>query len=132
VPKVQLKTNTRLKRVQKERSKGNRSAPWSGAPDCPVCHRTVSDAPGRIDLKLFTFGFPRRTSSIIHRIVRCSTGQCPVAHRTVRCASGATTTCAQRSTLTGIVQNSERDRSQSSWSEGAPDYPVCTGLSGAT
>jgi hypothetical protein len=26
----------RLKRVQKERSKGNRSALWSGAPDCPV------------------------------------------------------------------------------------------------
>jgi hypothetical protein len=71
--KVQLKTNTRLKRVQKERSKGNQSALWSGAPDCPVCHRTVSGA-GRIDLKLFTFGFPRRTSAIIHRTVRWHTG----------------------------------------------------------
>jgi hypothetical protein len=100
----------RLKRVQEDRSKGNRSAPWSGAPDCPVCHRTVSGAPGRIDLKLFTFGFPRRTSAIIHR--------------TVRCASGATATCAQQSTLTGTVQNSEHDRSQSSWSEGASDCPV--------
>jgi hypothetical protein len=29
----------------KDRSKGNRSAPWSGAPDCPVCHQTVSGAP---------------------------------------------------------------------------------------
>jgi hypothetical protein len=29
-----------LKRAQEERSKGNRSALWSGAPDCPVCHWT--------------------------------------------------------------------------------------------
>jgi hypothetical protein len=64
----------RLKRVQEERSKGNRSAPWSGALDCPVCHRTVSGAPGRIDLKLFSFGFLRRSSAIIHRTVRCTTG----------------------------------------------------------
>jgi hypothetical protein len=64
----------RLKRVQEERSKGNRSAPWSGAPDCPVHHRTVSGAPGKIDFKLFTFGFPRRTSAIIHRTVWCATG----------------------------------------------------------
>jgi hypothetical protein len=39
-----------------------------------LVHRTVSDAPGRIDFKLFTFGFPRRTSAIIHRTVRCATG----------------------------------------------------------
>jgi hypothetical protein len=64
----------RLKRVQEERSKGNQSAPWSGAPDCPVHHRTVSGAPGKNDFKLFTFGFPRRTSAIIHRTVRCATG----------------------------------------------------------
>ena len=56
----------------KERSKGNRSAPWSGAPYCPVCHRTVSGAPGRIDLKLFTFGFLQAHSAIIHRTVRCA------------------------------------------------------------
>jgi hypothetical protein len=65
--------------------------------------------------------------TIIHRTVRCTTGQCPVlqseaapnwpasgkwevaplkftglsgVHRTVRCASGATATSRQRSTLT--------------------------------
>jgi hypothetical protein len=37
-------------------------------------HRTVSGAPGKIDFKLFTFGFPRRSSAIIHRTVRCATG----------------------------------------------------------
>jgi hypothetical protein len=64
----------RLKRVQKERSKGNRSALWSGALDCPVHHRTVSGAPGRINLELFSFGFPRLNFAIIHRTVRCATG----------------------------------------------------------
>jgi hypothetical protein len=58
-----------------------------------VCHRTVSGAPGRIDLKLFSFGFPRRSSAIIHR--------------TVRCASGATTTYAQWSTLQSEQCNSD-------------------------
>jgi hypothetical protein len=96
---------------------------------CPVRHRTVSGAPPdnvrctRVNqLKLFTFGFPRRISAIIHRTVRCNTGQCPVAHRTVRCASGATAICAQRSTLQSEQCNSEcQSRSQKG-----------TGLSGVT
>jgi hypothetical protein len=57
-------------------------------------------------LELFTFGFPRRSSAIIHR--------------TVRCTSGAMTICAQRSTLT---DEQYRDRSQSTV-RGAPDCPV--------
>jgi hypothetical protein len=48
--------------------------PWSGAPDCPVWHRTVSGAPGPYKSKLFTFGFLQRRSAIIHRSVRCATG----------------------------------------------------------
>jgi hypothetical protein len=74
--------------------------PWSGAPDCPVCHRTVSGAPSdsvrctRVNqLELLSFGFSRRTSAIIHR--------------TVRCTSGATTICAQRSTLQSEQCNSD-------------------------
>jgi hypothetical protein len=100
----------RLKMVQEERSKGNRSAPWSGASDCPVCHRTVSGAPGKINFKLFTFGFLRRSSTIIHR--------------TVRCASGATVICAQRSTLT--MNSTEQYTRQKSEQKvrGAPDCPM--------
>jgi hypothetical protein len=59
--------------------------PWSGAPDCPVCHRTVSDAPPDsvrctrgLQAELFTFGNSQRRFAIIHRTVRCTTGQCPV------------------------------------------------------
>jgi hypothetical protein len=50
------------------------------------------------DAELATFGKLGGRSAIIHRTVRCSTGQCPVAHRTVRCASGATATSRQWST----------------------------------
>jgi hypothetical protein len=44
-------------------------------PKCSLIWRTgLSGAPGKIDFKLFTFGFSRRTSAIIHRTVRCTTG----------------------------------------------------------
>jgi hypothetical protein len=62
--------------------------PWFGAPDCPVCHRTVSGAPPDsvrctrgLQAKLFTFGNFQRRFAIIHRTVRCTTGQCPVLQR---------------------------------------------------
>jgi hypothetical protein len=68
-----------------KRSRDNRSAPWSGAPDCPVHHRTVSGAPPDnvrctrgLQAELFTFGNSQRRFAIIHRTVRCTTGQCPV------------------------------------------------------
>jgi hypothetical protein len=48
--------------------------PWSGAPDYPVCHRTVSGAPGPYNSELFTFGFFQRRSAIIHRTIRCDSG----------------------------------------------------------
>jgi hypothetical protein len=59
--------------------------PWSGAPDSPVCHRTLSGAPPDsvrctrgLQAKLRTFGNSQRRFAIIHRTVRCTTGQCPV------------------------------------------------------
>jgi hypothetical protein len=45
--------------------------PWSGAPDCPVCHRTVSGAPRWINFNLLASGFWKWLSAIIHRTVRC-------------------------------------------------------------
>jgi hypothetical protein len=59
--------------------KESRKAPWSSAPDCPVCHRTVSGAPPDsvrctrgLHAELLTFGKIQRRSAIIHRTVRCS------------------------------------------------------------
>jgi hypothetical protein len=68
-------------------------------------------------LKLLSFGFPRRSSAIIHW--------------TVRCTSGAMAICAQRSTLTVnsaaqyTRQKSEQQVSGGTGlSGGAPDCPV--------
>jgi hypothetical protein len=87
----------------------------SGAPDCPVVHRTVSGAPGCLDLKTLLSGICRRRTAKIHRTVRCAP-DCPVCtglsgeptvgrgicarhvvwptvgkwHRIVRCARSAT------------------------------------------
>jgi hypothetical protein len=96
VPKVH---NKPIKRPRKDSNIESKSQPkcaliWrtglSGAPpDSVWCTRDSNS-------ELLTFGNSGGRSAIIHRTVRCSTGQCPVAHWTVRCASGATTTSRQR------------------------------------
>jgi hypothetical protein len=58
--------------------------PSYGAPDCPVCHRIVSGAPGRSTLNCSASGFWKCHSAIIHWTVRCCIGlsgaapDCPV------------------------------------------------------
>jgi hypothetical protein len=82
-------------------------------PDSVRCTRVLQ-------FELFTFGFPRRSSAIIHRTVSG-------AHRTVRCASGATAICAQRSTLQSEQWNSDvrADGQRGTRLSGvAPDCPV--------
>jgi hypothetical protein len=54
----------------KQRQKAHRTVNST----CPVHHWTVSSAPGASDSKLFTFGFLRPRSAIIHRNVRCASG----------------------------------------------------------
>jgi hypothetical protein len=126
--------------------------PWSSAPDCPVCHRTVFGAPPDyvrctrgLQAELNTFGNSQRRFAIIHRTVRCTTGQCPVpqgratlnspasgirsakihrtvsgAHRTVRCDSGATTT--SRATVDYNALNARlRTQRSSARACGTPD-----------
>jgi hypothetical protein len=44
------------------------------APDSPVCHRTVSGAPGPYRCKPATLGKVEARFVIIHRTVRCITG----------------------------------------------------------
>jgi hypothetical protein len=78
--------------------------------------------------ELLTFGNSGGRSAIIHRTVRCSTGQCPVAHRTVWCASGATPTSRQRSSAERIECATVRARVRAE-PDGAPDNEQC--LSGA-
>jgi hypothetical protein len=78
----------------------------NGAPDCPVCHQTVSGAPsysvqctGTVQLKPATLGFLRACSAIIHR--------------TVWCASGATATQRNGRLQKALIAQTVRARSQS-------------------
>jgi hypothetical protein len=52
VPKVHNKPIKRPRKGSNKESKNNPKAPWSGAPDCPVHHRTVSGAPRNSKLNL--------------------------------------------------------------------------------
>jgi hypothetical protein len=52
----------------------NRRHLWSGAPDCPVCHRTVSGAPEDSNSNSSPSGKSQSRRAIIHRTVRCSKG----------------------------------------------------------
>ena len=81
-----------------------------GAPDSVLC-------PRELDAQLFTFGNVQMSSAIIHRTVRCTTGQCPVPqeratlnspasrnrsakiHRTVRFVTGQ---CPVHTGLSGV------------------------------
>jgi hypothetical protein len=68
--------------------RANRRHLWSGAPDCPMCHRTVSGAPPDMsgvpedsNANLLPSGISRGDSAIIHRTVRCTPDS-------VRCSKG--------------------------------------------
>jgi hypothetical protein len=108
----------RLKRVQEERSKGNRSV-WrtglSGAPpDSVRCSR--EDRLQTLHLRV----------SQAH--LRYNSPDCPVCHRTVRCTNGATTICTQRSTLQSEQCKSDvrADRQRGTrLSGGAPNTVRC-------
>jgi hypothetical protein len=93
--------------------KASRKPPWSGAPDCPVVHRTVSGAPGGLALNSSASGFSRSRRAIIHRTVRCTPDS-------VRCSNG---TRLRNSLASGFYEGCSAIIHRT--------CPVCTGLSGA-
>jgi hypothetical protein len=126
--------------------------PWSGAPDCPVCHRTVSGAPGDFKLNFAPSGFsevlrynspdcpmyhrtvsgaPRPSNSELASFgnpLRYNSPDMSGVHRTVRCNGGATTTSAQRSP-TAALNACQRAQRSSARAGGTPDS--LQGMSGA-
>ena len=54
--------------------RSNRRLLWSGAPDCPVHHQTVSGAPEDFNANSSPSGILQSRRAIIHRTVRCSNG----------------------------------------------------------
>jgi hypothetical protein len=127
-------TNKKTEKGFKDREQSQLKCPlvWrtglSGVP--PDSVRCTRDS----NSELLTFGNSGSHSAIIHRTVRCSTRQCPVAHRTVWCASGATTTsapivtcnCIQCATVHTEVRHAPGGAPDSLQDmSGAPsDYPV--------
>jgi hypothetical protein len=114
VPKVHNKS---IKRPIKDSNKESKRQPkgtlvWrtglSGAsPDSVRCTRALQ-------LELFTFGFPRRSSAIIHHTIRCATGLSGApAEQRLSARNGRL--CKVNS---GIQMSEQRVR-------GAPDCPVC-------
>jgi hypothetical protein len=125
-----------------------------GQPKCALVWRTgLSGVPPDsvrctrgLQAELLTFGNFQRSSAIIHRTVRCTTGQCPVPqgratlnsptsgirsakiHRTVRRDSGATAT--SRATVDCNTLNAPahaEEQSTRGWHTGQPIGPVrCT------
>jgi hypothetical protein len=107
VHKGSTQTNKRTKLGFKFKRSKKPSVPWSGAPDCPVCHRTVSGAPGPYNVQLSTLGFLRPRSAIIHRLSSVPP-DCPV-HQRSNCSF------AQRSTVKAAdFVNSEEQCTQKS------------------
>jgi hypothetical protein len=94
--------------------KASRETPWSGAPDCPVAHRTVSGAPGGLALNSSASGFSWSRRAIIHRTVRCTPDS-------VRCSKG---TRLWNSPASGFHEGCSAIIHRT--------CPVCTGLSGAS
>jgi hypothetical protein len=94
--------------IQKEQK--DLSVLWSGAPDCPVCHRTVFGAPCPYKSEAATLGNLKAPSAIIHRTVRCATGA------TANSRNG-------RLSQAAIVQHSAQQKSERR-SQRAPDCPV--------
>jgi hypothetical protein len=116
--KVQQKPINIQVRDQIQRSKRELSVLWTGAPDCPVCHRTVSGAPCPYKDEPATLEKTEPHSAIIHR--------------TVWCASGATDT-RSNGRLQKPLTEEQCAQSKSRKVRGAPDSVWCgTGLSGVT
>jgi hypothetical protein len=96
---------------------------WSGAPDRPMCHRTVSGAPGPYNSELATFGFHKRRFAIIHRTVRCTSGAMTPSRngRLQKLISGEQCANSARQSRAAVRGASD---SEQYLSGAAPDCPV--------
>jgi hypothetical protein len=123
VPKVQHKPIKKLGFKIKEQ-KGNRSVPWSAAPDCLVCHRTVSNAPP--DSVRCTRGRTLQTPQlwVSKAQLRYNSPDCPVHHRSngyLRATVDSDGWTVQHSNATEVRAESQ---SGTGLSGVAPDCPV--------
>jgi hypothetical protein len=88
-----------------------------------LAHQTVRCATGQCPVHRGPYT-PNSSASSFQAQLRYNSPDCPVYHRTVRCTSGATTICAQRSTLTDEQCNTIMRQKSEQKIRGASDYPV--------
>jgi hypothetical protein len=106
-----LNTNeNKKKRNQKDLARCSQNSAQSGTPDCPVVHRTVSDAPDWSPVKRPLSGKDQRRTAIIHWTVQWCTGLS--GEPTVVSATVGSAICGRR-----VARTNGR--------QGAPDCPVC-------
>jgi hypothetical protein len=126
-------------------ARDNRRHLWSGAPDCPVCHRTCLVHQRTPTSNSSPSGIPGSRRAIIHRTVWCTSDSVRCSkegrphelgslgnslrllrynspdmsgvHRTVRCNSGATTISAPTATCDALNARAEVRHAHT----GAPD-----------
>jgi hypothetical protein len=99
---------------------------YSGAPDCPVCHRKVSGAPGPYRVQAATLGFSQACSAIIHRTVRCATRLSSVPSGNGYLCS--TVDCKSTDEVNSAATEVRAAKSDSTGLSGvAPDCPVSQG-----
>jgi hypothetical protein len=123
-------TNKRSKFGFKYKGAKEPRVPWSGAPDCPTCHRRVSGAPGSYIVQLSTLGFLRARSAIIHRTIQCATALSGAPAEqwlfgaTVDCKSADQMNSARtvRAEVRAVVRGAPD--SEQCLSDAAPDCPV--------
>jgi hypothetical protein len=88
-----------------------------------LAHRTVRCATGQCPVHQGPYS-PNPSASGFQAQLRYNSSDCLVCHRTVRCTSGATTICAQRSTLTDEQCSTVTRQKSEQKVRGAPDCPV--------
>jgi hypothetical protein len=127
VQKGSTQTNKRFKLGTKIKRSKDLSVLWTSAPDCPVCHRTVSGAPCPYKDEPTTLGKTGPRSTIIHQTVQCASGATTNSCNGRLCKGYNALQCAAevRAEVRG-APDSEQDLSGV-----APNCPVPQGDNGA-
>jgi hypothetical protein len=119
VHKSSTQTNKRLKLGFKHKGAKKPSVLWFGAPDYPVCHRTVSGAPGPYNVQMATLGFLQARSAIIHRTVQCDSGA-----TTIQCNDRLQWLLTSATVCNSARQSQSAPDNEQELSGAAPDCPV--------
>jgi hypothetical protein len=124
VHKGSTQINKRSKLGFKIKGAKKLSVLWSGAPDCPLSHRTVSGASGPYRIQQATLGFQQAHSTKNHRTVWCATGLSgvPAEQRLLRATVDCKSTDARNSARQSQSAESEAHRTVNNTYSSPPNH----------